>query len=637
MIESSTPSLASLDGYRNVTDLLVAREAAAPDHVAFEVEHTDAGTGAASWHPVTTRVFADQVRALAKGFIAQGVRAGDPVAIMAPTRYEWAVADLAAWFAGAVVVPIYDTSSPTQVRAIIADAGVRLAIGGTPQHAALLQTALLQTQLRQTPLLQTPVVPTAEPTLGAWMMDAAGSPAPGSEVDASGTLHDLVALGVGVSDDELEARRASATQDDPATIVYTSGTTGEPKGVVLTHRNFLGQVLNIAAAYREIVNESGNTVIFLPLAHVLARGLQLICLASGMRIAHLSDPSTVVATLDTLRPTFLVVVPRVLEKIQAAAAAKASAAGLSRVWAAARTTALAWGRRAERIDAGRRVARDRGLRVRHRLFDALFFRRLRTVMGGRVGYILSGGAPLDADLSLFFRGIGVPVIEGYGLTETTAPLTGNLPGRISSGTVGPPLPGLSVRISADGEVLARGIGVFSGYRDPADDEGAFVDGYFRTGDLGRLDAEGRLVLEGRLKDVILTSNGKTIVPTVWESAVETHPLVSHAVMVGEGKPYLSALLVLDPDQTLAWSAAQGIPLPDAVEPGIRTVTDPALRAHLQRAVDAANALVSRSEQVRRFTVVLADLDDRELVTPTLKLKRAVVLDRAALAVEDLYL
>ncbi|PQZ60084.1 MULTISPECIES: long-chain fatty acid--CoA ligase [unclassified Microbacterium] len=613
MIESSTPPLAALDDYGNVTDLLVARAAAAPDHVAFEVENTHAG----AWKPITTRAFSNEVRALAKGFMARGIQAGDPIAIMAPTRYEWAVADLAAWFAGAVVVPIYDTSSPSQVKAIVADAGVRLAIGGTAEHAQLLQNALTQSN---------------GATLGAWTMDV-GTPA----TAPSGTLADLVAGGIDVTDEELEARRTTATQDDPATIVYTSGTTGEPKGVVLTHRNFLGQVLNIAAAYHEIVNEDGNTVIFLPLAHVLARGLQLICLASGMRIAHLSDPSTVVAALDTLRPTFLVVVPRVLQKIQAAAATKASDKGLAAVWAKAHSTAIAWGRRAERIDAGRRIANNHGLRLRHRLFDAVFYRRLRTVMGGRVEYILSGGAALDTDLSLFFRGIGVPVIEGYGLTETTAPLTGNLPGRIASGSVGAPLPGLTVRISDEGEVLARGVGVFGGYRNPMHDEGAFVDGFFRTGDLGRLDEQGRLILEGRIKDVIVTSNGKTIVPTRWESAVEANPLVSHAVMVGEGKPYLSALLVLDPEQARAWADAEGISFPSPAQSDVRAVNDPTLHAHLQGAVDAANALVARSEQVRRFSVVFADLDDRGLVTPTMKLKRSVVLDRAAVTVEDLYL
>lgn len=609
MNEISTPPLAALDGYRNVTDLLVARAVTAPDHIAFEVQ--DAGSSG-SWHPVTTRAFTDEVRALAKGFIAQGVEIGDPIAIMAPTRYEWAVADLAAWFAGAVVVPIYDTSSPSQVAAIVGDAGVRLAIGGTPVHADLLRDALAETS--------------ADP-LGAWTMDAA----------ASGSLADLVSHGVDITDDELEARRATAGQDDPATIVYTSGTTGEPKGVVLTHRNLLGQVLNIAAAYRDIVHEGGNTVIFLPLAHVLARGLQLICLASGMRIAHLSDPSTVVATLDTLRPTFLVVVPRVLQKIQAAAAEKAADKGLAAVWTKAVSTAIDHGRRDERIDAGEHPRRQPALALRHRLFDAVFYRRLRAVMGGRVGYILSGGAALDADISLFFRGIGVPVIEGYGLTETTAPLTGNLPGRITSGTVGPPLPGLTVRIGDDGEILARGVGVFDGYRDPAHDHDAFVDGFFRTGDLGRLDDRGDLILEGRVKDVIVTSNGKTIVPVRWESAVESDPLVSYAVMVGEGKPYLSALLVLDPEQARTRADAGSTGPRSSSDPGIREVDDPTVRAHLQLVVESANALVARSEQVRRFTVVLADLDDRELVTPTMKLKRSVMLGRAASAIEDLYL
>lgn len=615
MNESSTPSLVALDDYRNITDLLVRRDAVAPDHVAFDVASAGAASDAV-WLPITTAEFTARVRALAKGLIASGIGAGDALAIMAPTRYEWAVADLAAWFAGAVVVPIYETSSPTQVDAIVDDAQVKLAIGGGREHTALLQSALARTP----------------GSLGAWTMDESAL-----EDAACGTLADLAARGTQVTDAELETRRTSAGQQDAATIVYTSGTTGEPKGVVLTHQNLLGQVLNIAAAYREIVNEDGNTVIFLPLAHVLARGLQLICLASGMRIAHLSDPTTVVATLDTLCPTFLVVVPRVLQKIRSAAAGKASARGLGAVWAQAEATAVAWGRRAERADADMSGGAQLGLRVRHALFDALFYRRLRAVMGGRVGYILSGGAALDAELSLFFRGIGVPVIEGYGLTETTAPLTGNRPGLISSGSVGSPLPGLTVRISDAGEVLAQGVGVFSGYRNSAHDEGAFLDGFFRTGDLGRLDDQGRLILVGRLKDVIVTSNGKTVVPTRWESAVEASPLVSHAVMVGEGKPYLSALLVLDPEETQAWAAAQGTSIPLVAVPDIRAVTDPALRSHLQSAVDAANLLVARSEQVRRFSLVFADLDDRGLVTPTMKIKRTVVLDRASDTVENLYL
>ncbi|WP_278103109.1 AMP-dependent synthetase/ligase [Microbacterium proteolyticum] len=608
MRESHTRALASLDAYANVTDLLVRRAAEAPDHAAFEVPPAASpndpdATGA--WVPVSTATFLDEVRTLAKGLIAIGLGPGDAVAIMAPTRYEWAVADLATWFAGGVVVPVYDSSSPSQVAAIVADARIRVGFGGTATHVDLLTSALAS----------------ADGAIGVWGMD---------DLDA------LRTHGIVVADDELEHRRTRAGHDDPATIVYTSGTTGEPKGAVLTHANFLGQVLNIAAAYREVVHSGGNTIIFLPLAHVLARGLQLICIASGMRIAHLSDAAAVVPTLATLRPTFLVVVPRVLQKIQAAAGDKAAAKGLSGVWARARATAVAEGRLAELRDAGTPRRAPLGHRVRHGVFDALFYRRLRAVMGGRVDYMLSGGATLDGELSLFFRGLGVPVIEGYGLTETTAPLTGNLPGRIASGTVGLPLPGSTVRISDEGEVLAKGVGVFAGYRDPRHDGDAFVDGFFRTGDLGRLDDAGRLVLEGRLKDVIVTSNGKTVVPARWESAVESDPLVQHAVMVGEGKPYLSALLILDAEQAAAWAASTGLPLDVRTPTDLRAVDEPRLHAHLQRTVDAANALVARSEQVRRFELVVADLDDRELVTPTMKIKRRVVVHRATETIASLY-
>lgn len=588
-----------MDGHRNVTDLLVQRAEKAPHHAAFDV-----ATGDGSWRQVSTVRFLGEVRRLAKGFVAAGVAPGDALAIMASTRYEWAVTDLAAWFAGAVVVPVYETSSPVQVAGIVADAGVVLGVGGTEAQTRRLADAFAETGAGR---------------LGAYAMDPADRVAGGIR-----TLDDLRSRADDVTDADLERHRTAADLDSPATIVYTSGTTGEPKGAVLTHRNFLGQVLNIAAAYGEVVHEQGNTIIFLPLAHVLARGLQLICLANGMRIAHLSDPSTVVETLSVLRPTFLVVVPRVLERIQAAAAQKADAAHLGRVWRAAVATAVSGGRAAEQRTDGRAPAS-----VRQRLFETLFFRRLRAVMGGRVDYILSGGARLDPEVSLFFRGIGVPVIEGYGLTETTAPLTGNLPGDIRAGTVGRPLPGSTVRIGDDGEILAKGIGVFRGYRDPAHDANAFVDGFFRTGDLGRFDAEGRLIIDGRVKDVIVTSTGKTVVPAPWEFAVEADPLVSHAVMVGEGRSYLTALIVLDPDE----AARQG----DAPAAGqLREIPDEGLRARIQRSIDAANALVSRSEQVRRFTVIAADLADTTIITPTLKIKRRVLLERGSDVVAALY-
>ncbi|MFI8633961.1 AMP-dependent synthetase/ligase [Microbacterium sp. NPDC077663] len=599
MPQIHTPLLAPADGYRNVTDLLVRRAQFAPDHAAFDVP-----VGDGSWQRVSTAQFLADVRRLAKGFVAAGVTPGDSLAILASTRYEWAVTDLAAWFAGAVVVPVYETSSPVQVAAIVRDARVVLGVGGTEAQTRLLADGFAET---------------ATGPLGAYAMDPRDRVAGGIPV-----LDDLRSRADEVTDADLERRRTAADPDSPATIVYTSGTTGEPKGAVLTHANFLGQVLNIAAAYGEVVHERGNTIIFLPLAHVLARGLQLICLANGMRIAHLSEPSTVVETLPVLRPTFLVVVPRVLERIQAAAGQKADAARLTRVWRAAVAAAVATGREAERSADGRVPAS-----VRHRLFDLLFYRRLRAVMGGRVDYILSGGARLDPEVSLFFRGLGVPVIEGYGLTETTAPLTGNLPGDIRAGTVGRPLPGSTVRIDENGEILAKGIGVFRGYRDPAHDADAFVDGFFRSGDLGRFDDDGRLIIEGRAKDVIVTSTGKTVVPAPWEFAVESDPLVSHAVMVGEGRSYLSALILLDPEEV---ASRGGTP----ADGELREVADDDLRGRIQRTVDAANALVSRSEQVRQFVLVAADLTDTTIVTPTLKIKRRVLLERGSDVVAALY-
>ena len=629
--EWSTPLRVEIDGHRNVTDLLTARAAHAPEHVAFDVPDergAAGGEGAGAWRAVTTREFLTEVTALAKGMLAVGVAAGDAVGIMSATRYEWAVADLAAWFAGAVVVPIYDTASAEQVAAIVRDAEIRLAVAGDAQQRDLLARAM-----------------DAAPhdAIGVWVID--GGAGAGTDAVAStstNTLAALAAQGHAVSDETLEERRTLAGPDSPATIVYTSGTTGEPKGAVLTHRNFLGQVLNIAAAYSEVVRDTGNTIIFLPLAHVLARGLQLICLANGMRIAHLADPAQVVPTLQVLRPTFLVVVPRVLQKVRAAAAQKADAKRLSALWRAAEATAVAWGRAAEDADeeqiAGRAAAGrgTAGLRVRHAIWDRVFFRRLRGVLGGKLEYMLSGGAPLDAELSLFFRGIGVPVIEGYGLTETTAPLTGNLPKRIRSGTVGTPLPGLTVRISPEGEVLARGIGVCDGYRDPAHTAAAFVDGFFRTGDLGSLDERGRLTLSGRLKDVIVTSTGKTVAPMSWENVVAAHPLVSHAIVVGEGRPYLSALLVLDPEEWADWAERAGAEAHGAAPGEFSEVTDELLRAELAETIDRANALVSRSEQVKRVTFVLADLSDTKLITPTLKIKRGVALERGAELVEAAY-
>lgn len=615
MKEATSPVLVDSATYRNATDLLMQRFRNAPDHVAFEVR----GAGAAitdTWRQVTTAAYVEEVQALAKGLINAGLQPGDSLGIMSPTRYEWALTDMAAWFAGAVVVPVYETSARPQVTAILSDANVRFAVAGTAGHAQLLEQGMDDAGLV---------------SAGIWTMD----PCPGADLAA------LMASGTGVADTTVEERRLLADLNSVATIVYTSGTTAAPKGALITHGNFVGQIINVAAAYTDVVNERGNTIIFLPMAHVLARGLQLICLANGMRIAHLSDPRDVVPALSVLRPTFLVVAPRVLQKIQSSAADAAAKKHLGKVWEMAQGTAIEWGRLAEARDAGATAKPSLSLFLRHALFDKLFYARIRALVGGRLDCLLSGAAALDAELSLFFRGMSLPVVEGYGLTETTAPLTGNLPGAIQSGTVGVPMPGTTVRISDDGEVLARGVGVFAGYRRATDNDDAFVDGFFRTGDLGSLDSDGRLTLSGRSKDVIVTAGGKTVSPSIWEGYVEADPLVAHALMVGEGKPYLGGLVLLDPDTVAAWAEREGVTELAGLRPphdgGAVRIEDARLLAVVGKAVDAANARLASSEQVRRFVLLVTDLTEAGgMVTPTLKLKRAAFAERTRSIVDTLY-
>ncbi len=607
--ESVRKPLVDISSVRNVTDLLAERLRLAPGHIAFETR----APGAAltdPWEPVTTAAFMEQVMRTARGLIAIGVAPGDTVMIAAPTQYLWAVADCAALYAGAVVVPAYDTATPAQLRAIIADARRVAAFAGDRRISHRIAAAAAEAKVAVT----------------LWTFDEATDTA----------LSELAQRGEGITEDVLEERRRTASLDDIATIVYTSGTTGIPKGARITHRNLVGQVKNTAAAYSDVVTDAGNTILFLPLTHVLGRALQLICLTNGMRIAHLSQPGDVVQALAVLKPTFLVVVPRVLEKIQAAAAQAARQKHVSALWNAAVTTAEQWGRHLERVDRDAHARPSVGLRLRHALFDRVFFRRLRAVMGGRIGYLLSGAATLSPALALFFRGIGVPVIEGYGLTETTAPLTGGRPGSLVAGTVGPPLPGNAVRIADNGEVLARGVGVFAGYQNPEQTPAAFVDGYFRTGDLGAIDENGSLILHGRLKHIIITSTGRTISPEPWEQTVEAHPLVGYAALVGTDRPYLTGIVVLDPD-------AAGLPprsdaeSPSALPVGIALCEDDGMREEIGMAVAAANAGVAPSERAQYWQVITIDEARRsDYITPTLKLKRAVLLDALGPVIDALY-
>ncbi|MDO5723079.1 MAG: AMP-binding protein [Flaviflexus sp.] len=564
----SSPSLVEITS-GVVTDLLEDRYQLAPHFPAFTRPHQG------GWTEVSTADFRSQVRALARGLVAAGVEPGDYVIIWAPTCYEWAVAELATGYAGAVVIPLYDTASQAQAADIIGRCPPRLALVAGRERATTLTE------------------------LGV----------PHVELSDSG-FAELAAAGEAVSEEEIEHRRTSPDLDDPATIVFTSGTTGGPKGALITHRNLLHQVRNIRAAYSQIVREGGSTIILLPLAHVLARGLQQVCLGNGLTIAHIADPAAAVASLGELRPTFLVVVPRIMEKILAAIEATASEKHLGAVWRFAFAAGVARGR----AKLGEQTE-PRFSRLLFPLLDRLFFAKIRAKLGGRMEYMLSGAAPLDADTCRFFLGIGLPVVEGYGLTETTAPITGNLPGHIKPGTVGRPVPGATVKIE-DGEVLVAGAGVVPGYENDRDTEAGFSNGFFRTGDLGCLDEDGYLTLTGRCKDLIVTSGGKTIIPAAWEQAVEAAPGIDHAIVVGDGQAHPAALIFLE-------------------EAGhsLREVRGEA-RALAARAVTAANRLVSQAEEVRRFLVLAGDLSN--FLTPTQKIRRSRLIARLEPRIDDLY-
>lgn len=611
MREMTIPLAVERPDLRSASDLLADRVRIDPEHIAF------ARRFGGELIDVSTAQFRDEVYAVAKGLVAAGVQPGDRVAIMSPTRYEWAVIDFAIWAAGAVVVPVYETSSVVQVSTILGSSGARVAFAGGAQHREVLAAATAG--------------------LTVWSFD----PDPGRDLAA------VVALGsnAGVADGEVERRSALAGPEDLATIVYTSGTTGGLKGVRITHGNLVGLVVQVAAAYGEVVNDRASTIILLPLAHVLAQGLQLVSIHAGMKVVHQSDPKAAVATMGEVRPTFMVVVPRILDKIRLAVRAKATARGLGRLFEAAERTAIAWGEHLELTQEDPGLKPLPGLALRHALFDRLFYRKVRDLMGGRIDYLLSGAASLERDLGNFFRGMGVPVVEGYGLTETTAPVAGNRVGRMRAGSVGLPIPGSTIRIADDGEVLVRGVGVSPGYLMPEQDEGAFVDGFFRTGDLGTLDEQGFLYLNGRRKNILVTANGKNVAPEPWEETVTSDPLVAQAVMVGDGKPYVSALVVLDIDEAIPWATrSRSQELVDfltkaaqsAGPSGIR-VTSEEVVAHVGRAIAKANAAVSRAEQVRRFTVLVANLTEKDQVlTPTLKLRRVEFLAAAASHVNDLY-
>lgn len=553
------------------------------------------------WRDLTAAQFRTEVWATAKGLIANGIQVGDQVAVMSRTRYEWTLLDFAIWCAGAVTVPVYETSSAEQVRWIVSDSGAVAIVTETDHHTAVV--AGLRDQLPK--LMHT------------WQIDAAA-------------IATLTADGARISDTAVADRRAAVSADALATIVYTSGTTGRPKGCQLTHANFLAELGNTTARMPTLFRTGKSSVLlFLPLAHVLGRIAEVAAAFVPVDIAYVGDVKNVTAELGAFRPTLILGVPRVFEKVYNTARAQAQLTGRGWIFDLAATTAIAYSR-----------ARDSGriplpLRIRHALFDRVVYRRLRAALGGRATHALSGGAPLGERLGHFYRGVGFTVLEGYGLTETCAAATFNPNDRPKIGTVGQPLPGSSIRIDDDGEILLRGPNVFTGYwNNPPATADAFRDGWFATGDLGTLDHDGYLTIIGRKKEIIVTAAGKNVAPAVIEDRIRAHAIIGEVIVVGDGKPFISCLVTIDDEHFPTWKQLNGKPAEASVAD---LAADPDLLAAIQAAIDDGNRAVSHAEAIRKFHLLRADLTEANgYVTPSLKLKRNIVLRDFATEVGAMY-
>ncbi|WP_148575072.1 AMP-dependent synthetase/ligase [Nocardioides caldifontis] len=605
MREYTSPSTAAAgpdtDRRGGLADDVVEYAAEQPDRVAFR--RRSPGADGPGWSDVTAATFLAEVRQVARGLVAAGVRPGDRVALMSRTRYEWTLLDYAIWHAGAVGVPVYATAPVDQLRWILEDSDA---------VAAVVETPALGARVRESGW------PDGERHL--WVLD---------DADGPGAVAALTELGREVDDERLERRRTSVQAEDVATIIYTSGTTAHPKGCVLTHANFhRGLGATLAELHELFADEDASTLMVLPMAHVFARVVQLGAVKARVTLGHTPDVRTLPADLATFRPTFLLGVPRVFERLVNAASQQAASEGRGRLFDAATETAIRW---SQALDRGRVGP---VLRARHTLHDRLVHARVRELLGGRCRFVVSGGAPLGERLGHYFRGIGVPILEGYGLTETTAAVTVNLPDTLRIGTVGRPLPGTSVRVADDGELLVRGAQVMREYwQDEVSTAQALPgDGWLRTGDVGEIDDEGFVRVTGRKKEILVTTSGKNVAAGALEERVRDHPLVDQCLVVGDGRPYVAALVTLDPEAYAGWAADRGLRGPLSAH-----TDEEALRAEVQAAVDAANATVSQAEAIRRFEV-LPDTWSEETgeLTASLKLRRNVVHRRYRDAVERLY-
>ena len=626
MREYSTPVVVDVPASARLTDTVFDRAEHDPGMVVLRRKAGPAPSGAgaadpeAAWQDITARRFRDEVAALAKGFMAAGIGEGDRVALLSRTRYEWTVVDYALWAVGAVTVPVYETSSPEQVEWILNDSGALAIVVETPAHLRAIGEVL-----RRLPGVRR-----------TWLIEADGADGAAPSLDA------LVAEGATVGEADLAQRRMSAGAGDFATIIYTSGTTGRPKGCEITHGNLLANARNAVRGPLAVVFDTpgASTLLFLPLAHSFARLIEVGAIEAGAVLGHIPDPGTLLPDLATFQPTFILAVPRVFEKVYNGAEQQASASGVrGAIFHAAARTATAWSRALgtdDRPPPGGAGGPGPVLRLQHAVYDRLVYRKLRAAIGGRVRYSVSGGAALGERLGHFFRGAGITIIEGYGLTETTAAATVNRPGRNKIGTVGQPLPGVSVRIAEDGEILLAGLNRFVGYwhNDAATAEALTHDGWLRTGDIGDLDDEGYLRVTGRKKELIVTAGGKNVAPAVLEDRIRAHPLVSQCLVVGDGRPYVACLITLDPEAVRTWLARRNRPADTSLS---HLADDPDLNAELQAAVDDANKAVSRAESIRRFRVLDTDFTEQAgYLTPSLKLRRNVVTKDFADQIEALY-
>ncbi len=593
MNEITIPAIVPAATEGNLTNLIAERAWFEPERITMSRPLGD------GWQPLTAREVEEDVRAAAKGLIAAGVHIGDRVAIMARTRYEWTILDFASWFAGAIVVPIYETSSPEQVDWILNDSGA---------------VALFV----ETPALRELVAPVLPPhTRHIWTM-------------TEDVLQVLRTAGAHISDAEIDNRRKALTPDSLATLIYTSGTTGKPKGVQLTHGNFLAECGNVVQGAADLfLKPGGSTLLFLPVAHVFGRMVQIGSIAAGLHMAHCGDPAgRLPIDLASFKPTFVLAVPRIFEKVYNGAEAKAEAAGKGKIFRKAAEVAIAY---SENLDAKKFKPL---LSLKHKLFDVLVYSKIRTGLGGRVEAAISGGAPLGARLGHFYRGAGITILEGYGLTETTAGATLNLSTALSIGSVGKPIPGTSIKIAEDGEVLIGGPIVMRGYwQNDAANQEVFDGKWFKSGDLGRLDEHGFLYITGRKKELIVTAGGKNVAPAVLEDRLRAHPLVSQCMVVGDNQPFIAALITIDPDMIKGWIAANN----KSGATIASLVNDPDLIAVIQTAVDEANKAVSKAESIRKFAILAEDFTIAGgQLTAKLSVKRHVVATQYAETIAALY-